>query len=764
MGFDLLNPWMLAGLAGVALPILAHLLSRKKYDIVEWGAMQFLELDPNARRKLKLEDLLLLFIRILLIALLALALSRPWISGAWLGRFGSHQSRDVAIVLDGSYSMNWQGADATPEHTARQFVQSLLDTLYPGDTVTLFDARDRTRLVIGPTRDFRRTLKLLEELPPSSGSANLAQAVLQATQLLARTTNLQRDVVVLTDRQGKSWQPEDDAAWKRLDELRTLATMPVRIWACDVATDDFGQAANVTVERLTLSRETTVIDAPVRLKTKIRQTGGQGVRNAKVYLSIDGERLNDQTLQVRLPEQGETSVEFEPRFTEAGSHVVTVSVDDDALPTDDRSDAVVVVRDGLPVLLINGTPANDPVKRETFFAETALAADQGQPWIRANVQTLAETDFTKLSPYAVIVLANIPGLDDEQAAALEQLISSGGRAVLVACGDQSQPDNYSAWFADGKGWLPCRLDSVAEDTAAELRGVHVSNESLELPWLVPFRSDQGGTLTEARFAKWWKVRWDVPPNEGEEKPVAPVSGGRLNTGDPWLLFRKHGRGTVAVLTSTLDADWNTLPAKTDYVPWLHELLFFLANSEATRNVEAGQSLILNLAEDLTANDFLVRTPTGEELPAERGGDKVQRVARFAESELSGVYRFERKDEAERAQHRPEFFVVQTDRGESDLTPLTDGQRAVLTAGQRLTFVSDLSELSTRMTADSTRAEIWWLLLYVFLAVLLWETWLTRRYVRGGKMVTETASIAAASVEVPHAEPTRPRRRPSRQEA
>ncbi len=44
MSFDVINPVMLLGLAGVLLPVLAHLLSKKTYDVVEWGAMQFLEL------------------------------------------------------------------------------------------------------------------------------------------------------------------------------------------------------------------------------------------------------------------------------------------------------------------------------------------------------------------------------------------------------------------------------------------------------------------------------------------------------------------------------------------------------------------------------------------------------------------------------------------------------------------------------------------------------------------------------------------------
>jgi len=52
-----LNPMMLLGLAGVALPVIAHLLSRRRYDVVNWGAMQFLDPSRKTRRKMKLEEL-----------------------------------------------------------------------------------------------------------------------------------------------------------------------------------------------------------------------------------------------------------------------------------------------------------------------------------------------------------------------------------------------------------------------------------------------------------------------------------------------------------------------------------------------------------------------------------------------------------------------------------------------------------------------------------------------------------------------------------
>ena len=57
------NPFLLTGLAATALPFIAHLLSRRRWDHVEWGAMQFLDLSRKSRRRVQLEELLLLLIR-----------------------------------------------------------------------------------------------------------------------------------------------------------------------------------------------------------------------------------------------------------------------------------------------------------------------------------------------------------------------------------------------------------------------------------------------------------------------------------------------------------------------------------------------------------------------------------------------------------------------------------------------------------------------------------------------------------------------------
>ena len=745
-----LNPWMLLGLAGVLLPVLAHLLSRKKYDIVEWGAMQFLELDPSARRRLRLEELLLLAVRMGLVALLAIALARPWLSGRWLGKLGSTQSRDVVLVIDGSYSMGWEGRAVTPHANAVRLARQFVDELRPGDSIMVLDAREQPRPALpGPTRDKQRVREALENLPTPSGLANLHEAIAKAVQLLASGTNLQREVIVFTDQQALSWKPDDETLWARLDDLKEQSSLPPRVWVLDVAEGQLGKSGNFAIERLQLSRELAVPGVPVRISSKVRYTGGDGAITRKVYLEVNGQRLADQTLQVKLQPEGEATVEFEQRFAKPGSQLVSVVLDSDALPGDNRSDAVIVVADSLPVVLVDGDKKLDPTRSETFFAKAALTATGGESsWIKTRVIAPDEISAETLRDVAVLVLANVGELSPERLEMLDRFVTSG-RGLLFALGDKVPKEGY-AKDAERRGadLLPVKLSEIATDNDKESLGVRVAGNSLELPWLKPFRSDQGGTLTDARFSKWWKVGGKESGNRSQESKGdassdpqpstlntqpslgTPMTIAKLTNGDPWIVTRRYGRGTTAILASSLDADWNTLPAKQDYVPWLHEFLFALASPNTSRNVDVGTPLSLNIAPELKVDEHEFLGPGNKPLAAERIDDDFQPGARLNEVTLPGVYRFAAKSGGGKPSTTDEHFVANFDRGESDLTLLTEEQRTALAHENRLKFATDLGELEKQMYADSARSELWWLLLYGFLAFMAFEVWMTRRMLHG----------------------------------
>ncbi len=754
-----LNPWMLMGLAGVLLPVIAHLLSRKKYDQVDWGAMQFLELDPSAKRTIRLEELLLLLVRMGLVAIVALAFARPWLGGQWLGGFASTQSRDVVLVIDGSYSTGWEGKAITPRLQSLQLARQFLGDLRPGDSVQIVDAREQPRMVLpDATRDIYRVREALNDLPTPSGSADLAVAINKAIQLLSAGTNLQREIVVMTDLQASNWKDDDEIFWARFDDVRAESPIAPRVWILDASQGDLGKAANFTIERLQLSRELAVIGVPVKISSKVRYSGCDAPITRKVHLEIDQQRLSDRSVPLKLQPNGEMTVDFEYRFETSGSHLISLVLDNDALPGDNRADAVVIVTESLPVLIVDGDHKLDPTKRETYFASAALQSTGDEhPWIKPTIVTPEEFTVDQLKPMSVVVIANVSTLSESAIEGLRQFAESG-RGVLFTLGDKVDKDRYrELFYSGGQGLFPCRLESLVIEAGDEKRGVRVASGSLELPWLRPFRSDRGGSLSDARWSHWWKVATPEVGLDGREVSVvsnkdsrpqgatAPLIDSaderrgigttvvevRLTTGDPLILSRRYGRGVSAVWTSSLDADWNTLPAKQDYVPFLHELLFSLASTSDTRNVDIGSPLILSMGADLKIDEFQFLSPELKPLPAERIENALQSTIRLKSTSQPGVYQFVRKSVKPGDLNRPEYFVVNFDRSESDLTQLTEDQRKMLSGDNRLKFVADLPDLRENMFADNSRAEFWWILLYVFAANLAAEAWMTRRMVRGG---------------------------------
>lgn len=763
MSFDFINPWMLAGLAGISLPILAHLLSRRKYDVVDWGAMQFLEIGRNARRRIRLEELLLLALRMSLIALIALALSRPWLSGGPVDAFASRPACDIALVIDSSYSTDWRARERTPRDLAVKWARTLLDRLEPGETVGLIDARE-TISTSTLTRDFDQIRQSLDTLPEPSGSSRLNDGILKGLQLVNTGTNVSRHVVVITDGQMYPWRDADERFWLQLSELRQQATVPADVWIVSTQKQQARQA-NDAIDRLQLSRELTVTDFPVRIRTRLTNSNAESAASRKVYLEVDGQRLADRTISVRIEPNGQATIEFEHRFRTPGSHVIAVSIDEDSLPEDDRSEAAIQVTSALPVLLVDGSPDLNPARSETFFAQSALSAvSNPTPWIAAR--TIASKDFSQqaINDAQVILLANVSGLTDEQLSVLEEFVFRGG-GLGICLGDQVDPTWYNSnLYRQGKGLMPVWIDELqSAPSGPEAAPVVIQSESLQQPWISRFQTGGDDGLLDARFTRWYAttqqpdlpVRDDSSSNSEPSETEAPdnsdispdrsalSTAGRFSTGDAFLISQTFGRGQVSLMTTSLDADWTTLPARPDYVAFLHEWIFQLASGQVTRNADIGSPLIFPVQQNDDADHWVFIAPNGDELEALPAGDELRPLLQLNQTHMPGTWRLRKRHPDNRPPDvsKDEFFVVNFDRSESDLSPLSEERRAELTDEGRLHEVDSPEELFESLRTESSRIELWHLLLLAFLAILIGEVFMTRRLVQGGHaFLDETPAV------------------------
>ncbi len=114
----------LYALPAIALPVIAHLLARKRKKVIPWGAMQFLtKANPRARRSWRLKDRLLLLLRMLVLACFIVALARPLVPATWLG---GHDTRDLILVVDQSMSTRWDFGQETAYERQIKLVEELL--------------------------------------------------------------------------------------------------------------------------------------------------------------------------------------------------------------------------------------------------------------------------------------------------------------------------------------------------------------------------------------------------------------------------------------------------------------------------------------------------------------------------------------------------------------------------------------------------------------------------------------------------------------
>lgn len=720
---------MLLGLLGVSLPILAHLLSRRKYDVVDWGAMQFLELGRKTRRRIRLEELLLLLLRMLMIGLIAFALARPWVSGGLIGQVGSSQSRDVVLVIDGSYSMGWKAAGETPHSRAITQALAFIDTLNTGDTVSVLDARDQIRGVIDPpTSDLSQVRDAIASLPAPSGTTNLGRAITKATQILTATRNVAREIVVLTDGQKQGWDVDQESTWTRLESLVEMTVIKPRIWVMDVSVPNQPPPVNVGLDQIQLARELVVPDFPVRLRTRLMATGHAAATTQTVFLAVDGTRVPGKVARVQVEPNGDATVELEHRLTAPGPHLLALLLDEDGLPGDDAAYFAVQVTEAVPVLIVDGDPHVKPVESESFFARLAFTAPGNPtPWVKASVIPWSRLSSVDVNAFEVVVLANVPRLDPLQVTELERYTKAGG-GLLVALGDQVDVKAYNKLlFANGQGLLPAQLERIAPLGSNDQESVSIRSSSLDLPWLESFREGVGVDLVRAGFQRIWQLQSLEPEPDQPQRSPATVAI-RLESNDPLLLVSGFGRGNVALMTTPLDADWSTLPAKRDFVPFLHELVFYLASNRAALNVPAGTPLTISRQTPEETAQLRFERPDGElvsPLVEDRDG---RQLVRLADTSLSGSYRLIGDGDS----NQPiASFVARDDRSESDLTRLEESDLATLQENDRMQFTDDLDELTWEMFRDESRSELWQLMLLVFLGMLCFEVWMTRRLVLGG---------------------------------
>src|SRR5438270_10110640 len=140
--FTFLSPFLIWGTLLGAIPIIIHLLNRRRFRRVEWAPMRYLKLTIRRnRRRIQVEQLLLLLLRVALPVLLFLFLARPVLNPTGLEQWlvGGGRSSQVVLV-DDSLSMGYAAGGPPAFHRAREVAGAILAAANPQERCTLVAA------------------------------------------------------------------------------------------------------------------------------------------------------------------------------------------------------------------------------------------------------------------------------------------------------------------------------------------------------------------------------------------------------------------------------------------------------------------------------------------------------------------------------------------------------------------------------------------------------------------------------------------------
>jgi len=651
-----LNWIMLAGLGAVAVPIVIHLLNRSRARIVEWGAMRFLEASLASRsRRILIEEIVLMVLRCLIMALAALAVARPflpsrptilvvlmipavvaaaicaalaaamWAAKAtrrWLllatagllavpivagGLEQAHQSerwsfgggeKDVAVVIDGSLSMTIREDGNANFGRAVAEARSVVAGLSPADGVSLIVAGASPKPVLSsPTSNRQDIAAALGGLEPVGGSLRAVGAIQAASQSLLEGANPAKKIVLITDGQHVGWDVRSEPRWKLLGAaLRRHPTPPQVIVRTLPPPRRFTNAA---VADVTLDRKIFGTDRDVHVDVKIAAAGTEPIPARVVKLLIDGKEVAADQVEHVQPHAAET-VRFAHRFAAPGRHVVAAALEgEDDLSGDDTAERVVDVLAELGVLIVDGTPSAQALEGAGDFIDIALAPPAAED----------KSAGGRSDEYATSLLATkvVPAPD------IASVTDLAPYAVVVLADVPLLPtafaEKLAAFVRDGGGLLiapgpaakPAFYNAWADRAGQPVAPARLGE--LRTPADKPLRA-LPNTFSHPALAKLAeedrsdvrRVRisayWQVDvPADDRNVAVA----GNIETGEPLAVERRLGKGHVLLTTTALHPRANNLAALKCFVPLVHELTYYLASPAMVEcNVESGSDVTIEL--------------------------------------------------------------------------------------------------------------------------------------------------------------------------
>jgi hypothetical protein len=674
------NTAMLAGLSALAVPVLIHLLMRRKALLMRFSSVQFFKQQEQHARKRNLRNFLLLLLRLLLLALLVTAFARPYLPQTVAKVF----RKRIVFVIDASASMQATAGGQSRWEVARANLLKEIRALDADDRVAVIRCSTDAEAVV-PLSSPEAVLAAVEQIKPGFATADLADGVLLARKILRVEDQGEAEICVISDLQQASCEKIASASIPATTKLRIFSAgnaMAANSSVVSIVATNLGQAQ---IAAANFSADETV--------------------TRSISLLVDGRAIDH--AEVKLEPGAGTNATFTLPALPQGWHDIRAKLSgSDSLSSDDSRALAIFVPP--PVRVLCAEPAMDRrvFERETFFLDCALNAtgaptDADSSALKVSVETVTPeaipTALAGTNSIDVVMLPALARISTQLQTALERYVEKGGKVVAFV-GESVQPNVYREQLSRVLPAVPVRIEGDVDQPNAFW---HLQTPDSRSPIFGVFAKPDNGNITLAQFKRRFVLT---------SAPATNILA-RFEDGAPFMVSRRIGAGQIVLVNTSATTSWTDWPKRKTFVPWLHSLVQALAGAERGKAVIAsatcGEFAEIDAKQLVMVRDESARSKT---VNADSSGK-----ARLDLNE-PGVFRV--SDAAGRELQR---LAVNVPASESDLAYMSDREFA-----GKIARTSEESS-GAEVTIDGVRQRpLWPMLLGACLVLLLAEVVLANR--------------------------------------